>query len=195
MLRADDRERRRKEVSRRKVVASEFVSLDGVMESPEKWHFPYFNDEMGEAIGAAMAQADAMLMGRVLYEEWAAYWPLQDPEENPVAARMNGIQKYVVSTPLEEPLEWNNSTLIKGNVAEEVTRLKQQPGKDISISGSGTLVRSLLEEDLLDELRLMVHPIVVGGGKRLFEEGGAQKALELVDSTTFDTGVVYLTYR
>ncbi len=135
----------------RKVIASEFVSLDGVMESPEQWHFPYFNDEMG----AAMAQADAMLMGRVLYEEWAAYWPHQDPEENPVAARMNGIEKHVVSTTLKEPLEWNNSTLINGDVAEEITKLKQLPGKDISISGSGALVRSLLQDDLLDELRLM----------------------------------------
>jgi dihydrofolate reductase len=196
MLRADDRERRTKEVSMRKVIASEFVSLDGVMESPEQWHFPYFNDEMGEAIGAAMAQADAMLMGRVLYEEWAAYWPQQDPEENPVAARMNGIQKYVVSTTLQEPLEWQKSTLIKGNnLAEEISRLKQQQGKDISISGSGTLVRSLLEDDLLDELRLMVHPIVLGGGKRLFEEGGERKALKLVDSKTFSTGVLYLTYQ
>ena len=163
----------------RKVIASEFVSLDGVMESPEQWHFPYFNDEMGEAIGAAMAQADAMLMGRVLYEEWAAYWPQQDPEENPVAARMNGIQKYVVSTTLEEPLEWNNTTLINGDVAEEITKLKQLPGKD----------------DLLDELRLMVHPIVVGNGKRLFEDWSDQKSLELADSKTFSTGVLYLTYQ
>ena len=179
----------------RKVIASEFVSLDGVMGSPEKWHFPYFDEEMGREIGAAMDQADAMLMGRVLYEEWAAYWPQQVPEENPVAARMNGIQKYVVSTTLEEPLEWSNSTLINGDVAEEITELKQQPGKDISISGSGTLVRSLLQDDLLDELRLMVHPIVVGGGKRLLEEGGDQKALELVDSKSFSTGVLSLTYR
>jgi dihydrofolate reductase len=179
----------------RKVIASEFVSLDGVMESPEQWHFPYFNDQMGEAIGAAMAASDAMLMGRVLYEEWAAYWPKQDPDENPVAARMNGVRKYVVSTTLEEPLEWNNSTLIGDNVAEEISRLKEQPGKDISISGSPTLVRSLLEEDLLDELRLMVHPIVVGRGKRLFEDGGDQKSLKLVDSETFSTGVLYLTYQ
>ncbi len=121
----------------RKVIASEFVSLDGVMEAPDQWHFPYFNDEMGEAIGAAMAQADAMLMGRVLYEEWVAYWPHHDPEDNPFAARMNGIQKYVVSTTLEEPLEWSNSTLINGDVVEEITKLKQLPGKDISISGSG----------------------------------------------------------
>jgi dihydrofolate reductase len=179
----------------RKVVASEFVSLDGVVESPEKWHFPYFNDQMGDAIGAAMAASDAMLMGRVLYEEWAAFWPNQDPDENPVAARMNGVRKYVVSTTLEEPLEWQNSTLIGDNVAEEISRLKEQPGKDISISGSPTLVRSLLQEDLLDELRLMVHPIVVGSGRRLFEDGGDQKALELVDSKTFSTGVLYLTYQ
>jgi dihydrofolate reductase len=150
---------------------------------------------MGDAIGAAMAASDAMLMGRVLYEEWAAFWPNQDPDENPVAARMNGVRKYVVSTTLEEPLEWQNSTLIGDNVAEEISRLKEQPGKDISISGSPTLVRSLLQEDLLDELRLMVHPIVVGSGRRLFEDGGDQKALELVDSKTFSTGVLYLTYQ
>ena len=179
----------------RKVVASEFVSLDGVVESPETWHFPYFNNQMGDAIGAAMAASDAMLMGRVLYEEWAAFWPNQDPDENPVAARMNGVRKYVVSTTLEEPLEWQNSTLIGGNVAEEISRLKEQPGKDISISGSPTLVRSLLQDGLLDELRLMVHPIVVGSGKRLFEDGGDQKALQLVDSKTFSTGVLYLTYQ
>jgi dihydrofolate reductase len=183
------------EVPMRKVVASEFVSLDGVVESPEKWHFPYFNDQMGDAIGAAMASSDSMLMGRVLYEEWAAFWPNQDPDENPVAARMNGVRKYVVSTTLEEPLEWQNSTLIGDNVAEEISRLKEQPGKDISISGSPTLVRSLLEEDLLDELRLMVHPIVVGSGKRLFEDGGDQKALQLVDSKIFSTGVLYLSYQ
>jgi dihydrofolate reductase len=183
------------EVLMRKVVASEFVSLDGVVESPDKWHFPYFNDQMEEAIGAAMAASDAMLIGRVLYEEWAAFWPKQDPDENPVAAQMNGVRKYVVSTTLEEPLQWQNSTLIGDNVAEEILRLKEQPGKDISISGSPTLVRSLLQDDLLDELRLMVHPIVVGSGKRLFEDGGAQKALQLVDSKTFSTGVLYLTYQ
>jgi dihydrofolate reductase len=183
------------EVLMRKVVASEFVSLDGVVESPDKWHFPYFNDQMGDAIGVAMDASDAMLMGRVLYEEWAAFWPNQDPDENRVAAQMNGVRKYVVSTTLEEPLEWQNSTLIGNNVAEEISRLKEQPGKDISISGSPTLVRSLLEEDLLDELRLMLHPIVVGSGKRLFEDGGDQKALQLVDSKTFSTGVLYLTYQ
>jgi dihydrofolate reductase len=179
----------------RKVIAAEFVSLDGVMESPDQWHFPYFNDEMGQAIGEGFATSDAMLMGRVLYEEWAAYWPQQDPEENPVAEQMNGVQKYVVSTTLEEPLEWQNSTLIRGDVAEEISELKRQPGKEIVISGSGALVRSLLQDGLLDELRLMVHPIVVGSGKRLFEEGEERTALELVDCKTFATGVVYLIYR
>jgi dihydrofolate reductase len=180
----------------RKVIVSEFVSLDGVMEAPDQWHFPYWSDEMGQEIGAAMGQADAMLMGRVLYEEWAAYWPSQSPEENPVAAQMNGVRKYVVSTTMHEPLEWQNSTLIKGDgFAEEIAMLKRQPGKDMSISGSGTLVRSLLKEGLVDELRLMVHPVVVGSGKRLFEQGGDRVALELVDFRTFSTGVVYLTYR
>ena len=98
----------------RKVVASEFVSLDGVMESPDKWHFPYFNDEMGEAIGSAMARADALLLGRVTYEEWAAYWPNQSSDESEISGYMNDTPKYVVSTTLEEPLEWRNSTLIGG---------------------------------------------------------------------------------
>jgi dihydrofolate reductase len=179
----------------RRVVASEFLSLDGVMEAPDQWHFPYFNDEMGGEIGAAMGQADAMLMGRVNYEEWADFWPQQDPEENPAAGFMNGVRKYVVSTTLEEPLGWNNSTLIGKNVAEEIAELKRQTGGDISISGSGSLVRSLLSDGLVDELRLMVHPVVVGSGKRLFEEGSNRMALELVDSKTFSTGVLYLTYR
>jgi dihydrofolate reductase len=179
----------------RKVIAAEFLSLDGVMESPDQWHFPYFNDEMGQVMGEGFAASDAMLMGRVNYEEWAAYWPQQDPEENPIAATMNGRQKYVVSTTLEEPLEWSNSTLIKENVAGEIEKLKNQPGKDIVISGSATLVRSLLRYGLLDELKLMVHPILVGGGKRLFDEGVATNPLELVDSKTFSTGVLYLTYR
>ena len=179
----------------RKVVAAEFLSLDGVMESPDKWHFPYFNEEMGQAVGEGFAAADAMLMGRVNYEEWAAFWPEQDPEENPMAAQMNAMKKYVVSTTLEEPLEWQNSTLIGENVAEQIANLKQGEGGDIVISGSGALVRSVLQYGLLDELKLMIHPVVVGSGKRLFEDFGEQKALELVESKTFETGVLYLTYR
>jgi dihydrofolate reductase len=180
----------------RKVVAAEFLSLDGVMESPDRWHSPYFDEEMGQAVGEGFATSDAMLMGRVNYEEWAAYWPKQDPEENPMAGAMNGRRKYVVSGTLEEPLEWENSALIEGNeFAEEIEKLKNRPGKDIAISGSGTLVRSLLHLGLLDELKLMIHPVIVGSGKRLFEEGEGQTRLELVDSRTFSTGVLYLTYR
>ncbi len=178
----------------RKVTAGLFVSLDGVVESPEKWHFPYFNDEMGEAVGAAMAAADAMLLGRVTYQEFASYWPGGASEEQPFAGYMNDTPKYVVSTTLDT-VEWNNSTLIKDNVAEEISSLKQQPGKNIGITGSATLVQSLLRDDLLDELGLMVHPVVVGRGRRLFEEGGDPKGLKLLDSKTFSTGVVYLTYK
>ena len=183
------------EVPMRKVVASELVSLDGVMESPEKWSFQFHNDEMAEANEAGMAQADAMLLGRVTYQEFASYWPYQNSADQPFTDYLNNTPKFVVSTTLEEPLEWQNSTLIQENVAEEIAKLKQQPGKSIGITGSGTLVRSLLQDDLLDELELMVHPIVLGSGKRLFEEGGEQKGLKLVDSKTFSTGVVYLTYQ
>ena len=182
------------EVFMRKVIAVEFLSLDGVMESPEEWAFSYSNDEMEEANAAGMAASDALLLGRVTYERLAAFWPNQ-PGGTPMVDYINSVPKFVVSTTLEEPLEWNNSTLIKGNVVEEITKLKRQPGKDMGIVGSGALVRSLLRDGLLDELRLMVHPLVLGGGKRLFEDGGDQKALKLVDSKTFSTGVLHLTYQ
>jgi dihydrofolate reductase len=178
----------------RKVIASLFVSLDGVMERPETWHFPYFNDEMGAAIGRAMSSTDAFLLGRRTYEEWAAFWPSQSPEENPMAAAINGLPKFVASTTLNE-VTWQNSTLLDGDVAGEVEKLKREPGKDIVISGSATLVRSLLRDGVLDELRLMIHPVVVGRGRRLFENGSASAPLELVDSETFSTGVLNLTYR
>ena len=178
----------------RKVVAVELVSLDGVMEKPEEWAFSYSDDEMNEANAAGMARSDALLFGRVTYEQMAAFWPHQ-PAGTPMVDYINGVRKVVVSGTLEEPFAWNNSTLIKGNVAEEIAGLKQQPGKDITILGSGALVRSLLRDWLLDELRLMVHPLVMGSGKRLFENGGDRKVLELVDSKTFSTGVLYLIYR
>jgi dihydrofolate reductase len=184
-----------KEVALRKLVAVELVSLDGVMESPEEWAFSYSNGEMEEANAAGMAASDAMLLGRVTYEVLAAFWPNQ-PGGTTMVDYINGVRKYVVSETLEEPLGWNNSALIRGDgFAEGVAELKRQPGKDITIVGSGALVRSLLGEGLLDELWLMVHPVVLGGGKRLFEGGVDRTALELVDSRTFATGVAYLAYR
>jgi dihydrofolate reductase len=177
-----------------KVVASLFVSLDGVIEAPETWHFPYFNDEMGTVIGEAMSSTDAFLLGRRTYEEWARYWPSQSSDENPMAAAINGLPKYVASRTLDE-VTWQNSMLLGADVPEAIEKLKEQPGRDISISGSATLVRSLLGEGLLDELRLMIHPVVVGRGRRLFENGSASAPLELVDSETFSTGVLNLTYR
>ncbi len=179
----------------RKVVAVELVSVDGIMGSPEEWAFSYSNDEMEEANASGMASSDAMLLGRVTYEGLAAFWPNQ-PGGTPMVDYINSVPKYVVSRTLQEPLGWNNSTLLEGDeFAEGVAGLKRQPGKDITIIGSGALVRSLLREGLLDELRLMVHPIVLGGGKRLFEEGGDRRSLELVESRAFATGVLYLTYR
>jgi dihydrofolate reductase len=179
----------------RKVVASELVSLDGVMGSPQEWAFSYSDDEMEQANASGMAASDALLLGRATYQEFASYWPYQNSADQPYTDYLNSTPKFVVSTTLEEPLEWQNSTLIKGNLAEEITELKRLPGKDITIIGSAALVQSLLADGLLDELRLMVHPLVLGGGKRLFEDGGDQKALELLDSKMFDTGVLYLTYR
>jgi dihydrofolate reductase len=178
----------------RKIVSGLFIALDGVYEAPDQWHFPYFNDEMGAAVESQMAAADAMLLGRVTYEEFASYWPYQSSDEVDIADYMNNTPKYVVSNSLDKA-EWQNSTVVRGDVAAELTRLKQQPGKNISVVGSGTLVRSLLQEGLLDELRLLVHPIVAGSGKRLFPEGTAQKPLQLVDAQTFSTGVLYLTYQ
>ena len=179
----------------RKVVALELVSLDGVMGSPEEWAFSYSNDEMEQANAAGMGASDALLLGRVTYEGLAAFWPNQ-PGGTPMVDYINSVRKYVVSGTLEEPLEWNNSALIKGEeLVEGISDLKRQPGKDITIIGSGALVRSLLEEGLLDELRLMVHPVVLGSGKRLFVDGGERRPLELSGSKAFGTGVLDLTYR
>jgi dihydrofolate reductase len=185
---------RTEKTTMRRIVAGLFVSLDGVYEAPGDWHFPYFNDEMGAAVDAQMKAADTMLLGRVTYQEFAAYWPNQSNDEVDIADYMNNTPKVVVSTTLDT-VEWQNSTLINGDIAAELTKLKEQPGNDIGITGSGTLVRSLLRDGLLDELRLLVHPIVVGKGKRLFEDVSEQQALTLVQAKTFSTGVLYLTYQ
>ncbi len=177
----------------RKIVAGLFITLDGVVESPDQWQFPYFNEELGQAVTSQMDAADAMLLGRQTYQEFASFWP-GAPADDPFTARMNNTPKFVVSTTLDA-VEWQNSTLIKGNVAEQLTHLKQQPGKNIGMTGSATLVRSLLRDNLLDELLLLVHPLVVGSGKRLFPDGSDPVALTLVDSQTFSTGVLSLIYQ
>ena len=174
----------------RKIIAGLFMSLDGVVESPDQWQMSYFNDEMGAEVDGMMASADAMLLGRRTYQEFAASFGEQTGEN---ADYMNGTPKFVVSNTLTAA-GWQNSTLIRGNITEEITKLKQQPGGNINISGSAMLVRSLLRDGLLDELYLLMHPIVVGSGKRLFEEGGERVALKLVDAKTFRTGVLALTY-
>jgi dihydrofolate reductase len=174
----------------RKIVAGLFVSLDGVVEAPEKWTGPYFNDEIGQEIGSVMAGGDTMLMGRKTYQTFAASFAGQS---GGMADQMNYAPKLVVSTTLDTA-EWQNSTLIKGNVADELGRLKQQPGKNINISGSITLIRWLLRDGLLDELRLQLFPVVVGSGMRLFADSGQQLSLKLADSRTFSTGVVNLVY-
>lgn len=173
-----------------KIVSNFFISLDGVVEAPDKWHFPYFNDEMGDAVGAGAQEATAFLMGRVLYDEWAAYWPESDDE--PFASFFNNIPKYVVSNSLTEAT-WNNTTIISGDVASEIRTLKAGTDGTIQMSGSATLVRWLLAEGLLDELKLMIHPIVVGKGRRLFEDT-PQHALHLVEHEVFTTGVLHVTY-
>jgi dihydrofolate reductase len=177
----------------RKIKSNFFISLDGVVESPDKWHFPYFNDEMGAAVGAGFATADALLMGRVLYDEWAAYWP--EHADEPFGDVMNSIKKYVVSDSLRA-VEWQNSELISGNVATQtLTDIKAQEGGDIAMSGSPTTVRWLLREGLLDELNLLVHPLVVGDGMaRLFPPDEPSTPLELMTAQTFKTGVLNLRY-
>jgi dihydrofolate reductase len=162
------------------------------VESPDRWHFPYFDDQMGEAVSAGFARSDALLMGGTLYREWSAYWPTSD--DQPFAEIVNNQTKYVVSRSLDRA-NWTNTTLIRDDVAARIREIKAQPGKDIAMSGSATLARWLLAEGLLDELNLLVHPIVVGTGARLFPDGTPRQPLELVDSAPFRSGVVHLVYR
>ena len=175
----------------RKIVSGLFISLDGVIEAPNDWTGPWFNPELGQAVGSFIAAQDAMLLGRVSYDEFAAYWPQQTGD---MADTMNGTAKYVVSGTLKSA-DWQNSTLIPAASAiAEIAELKQRPGKNIGMTGSATLVSSLLREGLLDELHLFVFPVVLGSGKRLFAAPGAKLPLKLIDSATFDTGVLHLTY-
>ena len=179
----------------RKVVSWLFISLDGVVEAPNEWQFDVFDDTMIADLGSQMDSEGAMLMGRVSYQEWASYWPASTDE--PYASHINNTPKYVVSTTLDDVEwgKWDKPTLIKDNLAAELNKLKQQSGKNISVGGSPTLVRSLIRENLLDELKLMIHPVIVGKGKRLFTEDLDLKRLKLVDSKVTGTGVVIVTYQ
>jgi dihydrofolate reductase len=172
-----------------RIVSNFFMSLDGVVEAPDQWHMPYFNEEMGAAIGKGMETNRGFLMGRVLYGEWASFWPNSDDE---LAAFFNGHPKYVVSNSLATA-DWNNTTIVSGDVARQLQELKDGIDGDLVISGSATLVRSLLADGLVDELRLLVHPIVVGHGARLFEDA-TPHPLELVGHEVFSTGVLNLSY-
>jgi dihydrofolate reductase len=169
--------------------------LDGVTESPEKWQFDHFDSDMMATLGAHIAAEDTILLGRVTYGEWAPYFPTSTDE--PYASHINNTPKYVVSTTLDN-VAWGSFdtiSLIKDNVADAISKLKQQPGKNIGVSGSPTLVRTLLENDLLDELTLMVHPVIAGSGKRLFRDGSALKRMKLVSSKMTSTGVALMTYQ
>lgn len=176
-----------------KVIVYEYMTLDGVVEAPEKWQFPYLSDDVAEIIKTQILDADAILLGRVTYAIFAASWPSRTNNEFGVADKLNSTPKLVVSSTLEK-VEWNNSTLIKEHVAKEIARLKQQPGGNIVTIGSAELVHTLMRHDLIDEYRLLVHPIVLGNGKRLFPDG-VNLALRLVETKAFSSGVVLLRYQ
>lgn len=185
-----------------KLIVSEFITLDGVIEAPggedslgerSGWSMPYFNEETAKFKLDDLLASDALLMGRVTYQIHAAAWPSMTDEEG-FADRMNSLPKYVVSSTLEH-VEWNNSRLIRGNIPEEVKKLKQELQRNILIEGGSDLVNSLMQHDLIDEYRLLVHPVVVGKGKRLFREDSRKKELRLIEARAFGTGVVALTYQ
>ncbi|AQZ68527.1 pyrimidine reductase [[Actinomadura] parvosata subsp. kistnae] len=179
----------------RTIAASLFISLDGVVENPGDWHFPYFNDEMGAAVSGQMA--DTLLLGRKTYDSFAGAWPgieAAGGEDAGYAKSLGDARKIVVSRQ-ELEFTWRNSELLRGDLAEAVTALKNEPGGRIAVSGSVSVIRQLLRAGLLDELHLLVHPIAVRKGERLFDEGDETIPLELVRSETFSTGVLYLVYR
>jgi dihydrofolate reductase len=184
----------------------EFLSLDGVLQAPGDpeedteggfrhggWQRPYFDDVLGESAAKGMAATDAYLFGRKTYEKMASFWP-NAPADDPFGRHLNSTRKYVASRTLDT-VDWDNSELIRGDVAEEVAKLKEQPGGNIAVLGSGDLVQTLIEHDLVDEYYLAVFPIVLGSGKRLFRDADETKKLRLVESQPTSTGGVILTYR
>jgi dihydrofolate reductase len=189
-----------------RLVVNTNLTLDGVMQSPADpdedrrdgfehggWAPPYFDQVMGDAAAEGIAKGGALLFGRRTYEHFASFWPDQ-PDDNPFAAVLNNRQKYVASRTLEEPLSWSNSTLLQGDAIEAVAKLKKQPD-DLVVLGSGELVQSLMRSNLVDEYVLLIHPLVLGSGRRLFTDGGASATLRLVDTKTTTTGVVIARYQ
>ncbi len=192
----------------RKLIVNEFLTLDGVMQAPGGqdedrsggfehggWQQPYFDNVFADAITTGMAEAGGFVLGRRTWEIFAAYWPTAPAEEREVADPLNNLPKYVASRTLSEPLGWTGSTLIAGDVAEGVRRLKSESGKDLQLFGSGYLMQTLMRDDLIDEYRLMIHPVVLGTGARLFREGSPRRPLALTESKTSTTGVLITTYR
>jgi dihydrofolate reductase len=177
----------------RKVFAGLFSSIDGVVGAPNEWQ-PAFDEEMGAALSRMLEEQDAVLLGRVTFSEWAGYWPTSTDE--PFASFINSTQKYVASTTLDSVEQWPNSTLIKGSVAGFLADLRQQDGGSIGTAGSPTLVRSLTDQGLLDELTLMISPVVAGGGrKRLFPDDAALTRFELIEAQPTSSGALIATYR
>jgi dihydrofolate reductase len=180
----------------RKIIAGLFISLDGVVEAPDQWHFPYFNEQMGAAVSATLGTADTVLFGRRTYDSFAGAWPEREAaggEDAEFAKLLGDARKIVVSN---QPLEftWRNSEQLEGDLVEGVTALKSERGGDIALSGSVSVVRQLLAAGLLDELHLLVHPIAVRKGMRLFDEGESPIPLRLLSSEAFTTGVLNLVY-
>jgi dihydrofolate reductase len=191
----------------RKIVVNEWITLDGVVQGPGYadedtdggfdrggWHLQYFDDLSRDWVVEGYAAAGGFLFGRRTYESLASYWPTAPEEEKGVAEPLNTLPKYVASTTLAEPLSWEHSTLLKGDIAEAVRALKEEDGKDLHLVGSSVFVQTLIEHDLVDVYRLMIDPVVVGGGKRLFRDDAAVKKLRLLESKVTTTGAILATY-
>jgi dihydrofolate reductase len=188
-----------------RIVVINNVTLDGVMQAPGRpdedvrggfehggWAQPYSDEAVGRAMGERMARTEALLLGRRTYEDFAGFWPKQ--KDNPYTEVLDDAQKYVASTTLEEPLPWRNSTLLEGDVVEAVAEVRAKAGKDVVVLGSGELIRSLMPHGLVDEYVLLIHPLVLGSGGRLFPDDGSTARLRLVDTVTTPTGVVIANY-